>query len=146
MWQAARLMSERFHECALEVRGHELDGYGHVNHAIYVSYLEHARWKMLDEAGIDDAKMKGWGSWPVIAEVQLRYLKPCFRGDALRIETRLGETSRTSFWAEHAVYRGSDRVLEGKVRIVWVNSEGRAASMHDELKTWLSGWGKVRHP
>ena len=40
--------SPKTYLCTLEVRGYELDSFGHVNHGVYVSYLEHARWKMLD--------------------------------------------------------------------------------------------------
>jgi DNA-binding response OmpR family regulator len=29
----------KIYECALEVRGYELDSFGHVNHAVYISYL-----------------------------------------------------------------------------------------------------------
>ena len=38
-----------------EVRGYELDSYGHVNNAVYVSYTEQARWKMLKDAKLLDA-------------------------------------------------------------------------------------------
>ena len=45
----------------LEVRGYELDSYGHVNHAVYPSYLEHARWQMLESESIN---LKTFAEWP----------------------------------------------------------------------------------
>ncbi len=37
------------HEYYLEVRGYELDSFNHVNNAVYLNYLEVARWKFLQE-------------------------------------------------------------------------------------------------
>ena len=31
------------------VRGYELDSFGHVNNAVYLNYLEQARWEMFLE-------------------------------------------------------------------------------------------------
>ena len=33
------------YRCLIQVRGYELDSFGHVNHANYLNYLEHARWR-----------------------------------------------------------------------------------------------------
>ncbi len=132
-------MQTQLHRCSIEVRGYELDGYGHVNHANYLNYLEHARWKILDQQGITDQKMEQWQRWPVIAEAQLRYLKPCFRGDVLEVETRLSAHTRTSLEIEHKVQRQGQAVLEAKLRIVIVNEQGRPAQIPDEfLKAWAS--------
>src|SRR4030042_56741 len=39
------------HETRLRVRWSELDPYGHVNHAAYLTYLEHARIAALESIG-----------------------------------------------------------------------------------------------
>ena len=39
----------------LAVRTSELDSFGHVNHAVHLSYLEHARFHALKEAGFDES-------------------------------------------------------------------------------------------
>lgn len=36
----------------IKVRGYELDTQGHVNQAEYLHYAEHARWELLQAAGI----------------------------------------------------------------------------------------------
>ena len=37
------------HEYLFEVRGYEMDSFSHVNNAVYLNYLEAARWKFLDD-------------------------------------------------------------------------------------------------
>ncbi len=41
-------------EYSLEVRGYELDSFNHVNNAVYVSYMEQARWEVFRETGTLD--------------------------------------------------------------------------------------------
>ena len=43
----------------IDVRTAELDSFGHVNHAVYLNYLEHSRFQALKEAGF---------SWVVLDE------------------------------------------------------------------------------
>jgi acyl-CoA thioester hydrolase len=126
-------MQDRIFECSIEVRGYELDAYGHVNHAQYVSYLEHARWKLLQELGIDFAQFEKLGAWPVIASVDMQFLKPCFLGESLVIQTRVLGTSRTSISFEQTIQRGETPVCIGKVRAVMVDKAGRPTSIPQEL-------------
>ena len=121
-------MPKTYH-CSIEVRGYELDSFGHVNHAMYVSYLEHARWKLLEEEKILLAQFNEWKRWPVIASLEISYLKPTFMGEKLDIRTQISESGRTSFFAEQEIFRGETSVLKAKVKVVMVNENGRPSEM-----------------
>ena len=119
----------KIYHCSIEVRGYELDSFGHVNHAMYISYLEHARWKLLEDENVTLAKFNEWKRWPVIANIEVSYLKPTFMGEKLDVRTQVAEASRTSFIAEQEIFRGDTAVLKAKVRVVMVNEKGRPAEM-----------------
>lgn len=128
------------HSCTIEVRGYELDSFGHLNHAMYVSYLEHARWKLLAEAGIGLAEFNAWKRWPVIARIEVDYLKPTFLGEQLEVRTSLSRAGRTGFMAEQTIFRGETQVLRAKVHVVMVNENGRPADPPAELSLlWQQG-------
>ena len=141
---------EKIYCSFLEVRGYELDSFGHVNHAEYVRYLEHARWQVLRTEGIGIPELKKFQIWPVIAEIQLKYLKPTFLGDLLAVTTRVVSNTRTQFVFEQTVFKtgseaiskdftqalilqpeqvtllqGEPKILEALVRVVTVNASGR---------------------
>lgn len=129
----------KVYECPIEVRGYELDGYAHVNHAVYVSYLEHARWSMLKSEGITIDQFKQWKRWPVIAEIQVRYRKPCFAGELLIVHSHITKDSRVQFEVEQKIFRAGTLVLEATVGIVIVNEEGRPASLPPEIsRLWIN--------
>src|SRR4051794_19701572 len=117
------------YQTTLEVRGYELDSFGHVNHAVYVSYFEEARWKLLQEERIGLEEFKQWKSWPIIADIEVQYLKPTYMGDRLDIRTTVVDHGRTSFTVEHVILRGETPVTRGKVRIVMVNERGRPGEL-----------------
>ena len=121
------------YRCRLEVRGYELDSFGHVNHAVYVSYCEHARWEMLKSEGVTLETLSQWQRWPVIANLEFQYLKPTFIGDALEIQTHLVERGKTHFTFEHVLRRGDQEVVKAKVRAVMVNEKGRPSELPPAL-------------
>jgi acyl-CoA thioester hydrolase len=57
-----------------EVRGYELDSYGHVNNAVYVSYTEQARWEILRNAGLLDSFLEK-ALLLVVTETNIRYMR-----------------------------------------------------------------------
>ena len=71
----------------LAVRTSELDSFGHVNHAVYLTYFEHARFQALKEAGFDWGVLdeRGWAIFVVRIEVD--YLAEARREDELLIRT-----------------------------------------------------------
>ena len=134
-------MAKSYH-CKIEVRGYELDSFGHVNHAEYVSYLEHARWKLLEEEGITLEKMRDWKRWPVIAEIDVKYLKPTFMGDVLSVNTRIVGHTRVSFDIEQQILKNEVPVVNARIKAVIINEQGRPSEPPPEVvRVWTAGDG-----
>jgi acyl-CoA thioester hydrolase len=57
-----------------EVRGYELDSYGHVNNAVYINYTEQARWEILKKAGLLESFLER-NLLLVVTETKIRYMR-----------------------------------------------------------------------
>lgn len=121
----------------IEVRGYELDSFGHVNNSVYLNYLEHARWRMLAEVGITLDDINRQKQWPVISGINIRYLKPAFLGDQLEIRTRVTEHSRVRFSFEQEIFRGETQIAVATVNSVIIDGNGRPTEITaDYSKLW----------
>jgi acyl-CoA thioester hydrolase len=69
----------------ITVRGYEIDSRGHLNHAIYLWYAEHARWELLRAAGITDDAMTAAGIGPAALENNIRYRAELRAGDEVDV-------------------------------------------------------------
>lgn len=69
-----------------EVRGYELDSYGHVNNAVYINYTEQARWKILQQTGLLDSLLTK-GLLLVVTETNIRYMRELKLFDKIEIVT-----------------------------------------------------------
>lgn len=119
----------KIYNCTLEVRGYELDSFNHVNHAIYIRYMEHARWRMLADEGITPTLFNQWGKWPVIAHIEATYLRPTFLADVLEIRSHVYEHGKTFINFEQSIFKGDLKVFFGKVQAVVVNIKGRPSEI-----------------
>jgi YbgC/YbaW family acyl-CoA thioester hydrolase len=125
---------EKTYRTELEVRGYELDSFGHVNHANYLNYFEFGRWKLLADENITLTDFRGWDRFPVIANVDVRYLRPVTMGDRLVVETRMISHGRSSTVFEQRILKGAQEVCTAKVRSVLVDGTGRPAEAPAELR------------
>jgi acyl-CoA thioester hydrolase len=67
------------------VRGYETDVQGHLNQAVYLNYAEHARWSLLQAAGVTQARLIGSGVGPVALETTIRYRRELLAGDEVDV-------------------------------------------------------------
>ncbi|MGA5038646.1 acyl-CoA thioesterase [Streptomyces capoamus] len=67
------------------VRGYETDVQGHLNQAVYLNYAEHARWSLLQAAGISQTGLLARGVGPVALETNIRYLRELLAGDEVDV-------------------------------------------------------------
>jgi YbgC/YbaW family acyl-CoA thioester hydrolase len=83
------LMSKIFpFSTEIDVRGYEIDSFGHVNNAVYLNWLEHARWELGLTHALDLTNKE---TLSVVRHVTLDY----------RAQTLLGDRVRISIWGRH---------------------------------------------
>ena len=115
----------------LDVRFRDLDALGHVNHVVYLTYVEQVRTQYFAEVlGIDVPSELTW----VIARVACEYLLPLAFGDSVEVGWRIGRLGRASADYEFVLMRGADLVARGGG--VLVNSDARAARSAPIPEAW----------
>ncbi|MFI6333750.1 acyl-CoA thioesterase [Streptomyces sp. NPDC050535] len=77
-------MAEQF-SVPVTVRGYETDVQAHLNQSVYLQYAEHARWSLLQAAGISQRKLMDKGVGPVALETTIRYLRELRAGDEVEV-------------------------------------------------------------
>jgi len=74
------------HITEFTVRGYELDSYGHLNNAVFLQYLEQARWEYTRDTGmLGDFCAKEL--FLVVVETHIRYMQEARLFDRLSVET-----------------------------------------------------------
>jgi acyl-CoA thioester hydrolase len=113
------------HETLIHVRWGELDPYHHVNHATYLSYLEHARIAALESIGWGMDEIASTGHQVVVAKIDIQFRLPALGGNELVVETSIEDLrGASSIWRQRVV-RGGDVILEAMVTAACTNHEGR---------------------
>jgi acyl-CoA thioester hydrolase len=119
------------HEKEIEIRWRDLDAFGHVNHIVFLTYLEEARDEWLGRVLEDPALVWGY----VIARVEIDYRRELTLEDDVVVARcsleRLGTKSVTT--SEAVVTRGGETAAEAKAVLVARDAEtGRSRVISDD--------------
>lgn len=126
--------------CPVQLRFRDLDAMGHVNNAVYFSFMELARGYYMRAIGqvVDGDPRPYTERFPfVIFEIACRYLAPVHLDDAPVVHLRVVELRARSFRFEYLITAGpSGRpVAHGSsVQVAYDYAQGRSAPIPDELR------------
>ena len=126
----------------VRVRNYHLDGYGHVNNARYLEFLEEARWTFFEEHGL---LSEIDGLMLVVVRTDIRYRRAAVEGDILRFEGRLKElTSRHIILTQNIVLPSGNNAVEAESTLVVGSAEsGRSISIPEPLFTLLKQYAEA---
>lgn len=124
------------------LRWSDLDAFGHVNNARFLTLYEEARVAMMF-VGAREFGLTSFEEGIVVARHEVDYLRPVDYGDPVRIELWVSELRPSRFTVSYELYDG--QLLASRARSVLVpydmdNQRPRRLSgpEHDFLKPWLT--------
>ncbi len=118
------------------VRFRDLDAMGHVNNAVYLSYLEQARTEFVLSLGaapsIDDFPL-------ILARTEIDFREPIRFGDTVEVGVRAGRLGTKSFDLEYEL-RVADRVVAEarSVQVFYDYERGSPAELPSDWKERLA--------
>jgi acyl-CoA thioester hydrolase len=129
------------HRTPIQVRFRDTDAFGHVNNAVFFTYIELARVRYL----IDVLELnEPFERMPLIlARVELDFRSPILFGEAVEVATRVDRIGRSSIGMSHRLTAGADRRLAGEsssVLVTYDYSEARPIPVPDGWRTMIAAY------
>ncbi len=124
------------HAVEMTVRWRDLDAFGHVNNAVYLTYLEAARvelWR--SRMGGRDARDIPF----VVARVEIDYRRPLGLGERVRVELGCVSIGRKSFTLAYRVLGDGRPAAEARSVQVCVEPGGSTIPVPGALRRVLEG-------
>jgi acyl-CoA thioester hydrolase len=114
----------------VDVRFRDLDLMGHVNNAVYASYLEEARVAYYDEVlgvGVDELGF-------VLARLGIDYERPIQHGDEVRVGLRTTEVGERSMTTEYLIEAGERTAATAESVQVAVDEGGEPRAVPEDWR------------
>ncbi|QTF91269.1 thioesterase family protein [Halomonas sp. BM-2019] len=134
-------MDPRVTRTRLRVRGYHLDGYGHVNNARYLEFLEEGRWAYFDEHPDLASRLQQGDVAFVAVNLNIDYRQAAVAGDDIEILTRLSAVGGRSARMTQEIRRERDGVLVSSGTLTFVLLDlaaNRAIAIEGELREYLA--------
>ena len=119
------MTDEYRHRTTLQVRFRDIDAFGHVNNAVFFSYVELARIRYLIDTLEPDQPFERLPL--ILARIELDYRSPILFGEEVDVATRVDRIGRTSFSMSHRMTITSDQRLVGDVQSILVTYDYASA-------------------
>jgi acyl-CoA thioester hydrolase len=105
------------------VKGYELDSYNHVNNAVYLNYIEQARWEIFKKLNLSEYFKKN-NLLLVITEINIKYKREAKLFDELIIHTDMVKENPYIIFL-HKIYNKKTNLIitRAKVKTLLINNE-----------------------
>jgi acyl-CoA thioester hydrolase len=128
---------------AREVEFRDVDAAGHVNNAVYLTYIETARIDYLREIlgleTVDELAV-------IVANVNIDFRSPSYFGERLEVGARVPRIGRKSFEMEHEVWADGRLVAQAtSVLVAYDYALGATVEVPEDWRSKLEGY-ETRSP
>lgn len=133
-------MSKSLSRVQLRVRGYHLDGYGHVNNARYLEFMEEGRWDYFDQHPAMIKELHQAGRAFVVVNLNIDYLAAARHGDDLEIMTGIVDVGERSGLCHHRIVRKDGTVIaQADLTFVLLDMQAnKAAAIEGEVREALA--------
>lgn len=111
-------------ETNIRVRYAETDRMGYVYYGNYATFYEVGRVDAMKGLGLSYRELEDSGIMMPVLEYKIKYYKPSFYDDNLRLETRIEEMPRARITFLYTMYNSSNqKINEGETTLVFVSTK-----------------------
>lgn len=123
-------MSEFSYEIEVTVRFRDLDPVGHVNNAVYATYLEHARTNYIEDVFGVAASEAG----VVVANVSIDYRQPIETAKTVTVAMSTTDLGTSSIHMEYEIRMPDAVAATASSVIVTVDEDGKPCPIPDRIR------------
>jgi len=116
-------MSDHNFTTSITVRYRDIDSVGHVNNAVYVTYLEHARTEYIADVMAVEPVDPGF----VIANIEIDYLQTITYGDDVTVGVSVTDIGESSILMEYDIVANGDTAARATTVMVPFNESEETA-------------------
>jgi acyl-CoA thioester hydrolase len=129
--------------CPIEVRFRDCDAMGHVNNAVYLTYLEIARFAYWKAADI--GRLEGDISY-IIARVEIDFRASAVTGDVIDVALAVRAIGRSSFTMEYEIrdQQGHLLVTAKSVQVAYDYATKQSVAVPDAIRARISEFEGVQ--
>ena len=120
-------------EYHLKAKGYELDSYNHVNNAVYLNYMEQARWEIMRDQKLLD-KLLSSGKKLVVTEVHVKYIREIKLFDEIAVLTTIKKEAPYLVF-QHKIKNNTSGLLAARatVKTILLDSDNMPEDIPDDL-------------
>jgi acyl-CoA thioester hydrolase len=100
--------------CPIEVRYADIDAQGHLNHAKYFTFMEHARFKYIEHVGLWNLADGFENLGQILASVTCDYKRPVKLGQVVEVAARMVRLGTKSLEMEFRLTVAGEEVAVGR--------------------------------
>jgi len=120
-------------EYHITAKGYELDSYNHVNNAVYLNYMEQARWEIFRDQKLLD-KLQGSGKKLVVTEIKIKYIREIRLFDEVVVLTNIKKEAPYLVF-QHKIKNVTSGLFAAKadVKTILLDSDNMPEDIPDDL-------------
>lgn len=135
------------HQTYIHLRYDDLDTMGHVNNKAYLSFLEEARIKYMED--VIGFRKETLAFQLVVVRVDIHYLSPVFLGDEVVVQSRISRLSEKSLDVESVIIaqsEGAGRRVCSKALVTLVSFDSATGKSMAHNAEMVERIKKYEHP
>jgi acyl-CoA thioester hydrolase len=136
------------HVIPISVRFRDIDAMGHVNNAVFFTYLETARVEYMHQVVLLTGSFRLAGVGLILAQISCQFKKPILYGQAVEVGTRLVGMRNSSFLVEQRIEAEGQLAALAEGVVVYYDYEAEeGVRIPDDVRTrveYFEAKGEVR--
>ena len=127
---------EKIFKYSFQVRGYELDSFGHVNNSVYLNYLEQARWEIIQKLKLLEF-FKNSSSFLVVIEVNIKYINELNIFDNAIVKTKMYRKGFFVEFKQNILDEASKKIAKATIKCLFVDKLRNPIDIPEVISPYL---------